>query len=49
MMVELLEQRGQGSTLTNELLPKQAEFMEDSDEFDERLQEGKRYRSKVSF
>ena len=34
MMVELLEQRSQGPTSTNELLPKQTETMEDFDEFD---------------
>ena len=34
MMVELPEQRRQGPTSTNELLPKQAKTMEDFDEFD---------------
>ena len=36
-MVELLEQRSQGPTSTNELLPKQTETMEDFDEFDIKL------------
>ena len=34
MMVKLLEQRSQGPTPTNELLPKQTETMEVFDEFD---------------
>ena len=34
MMVELPEQRSQGPTSTNELLPKQAKTIEDFDEFD---------------
>ena len=49
MMVELLEQRSQGPTSTNELLPKQVETMEDFDNFDETLKEDKQYRSMVSF
>ena len=49
MMVELLEQRSQGPTSTNELLPKQTETMEDFDEFDITLKDDKRYRSMVCF
>ena len=49
MMVELLEQRSQGPTSTNELLPKQVETMEDFDNFDETLKEDKQYWSMVSF
>ena len=49
MMVELLEQRSQRPTSTNELLPKQVETMEDFDDFDETLKEDKQYRSTVSF
>ena len=49
IMVELLEQRSQGPTSTNELLPKQVETMEDFDNFDETLKEDKQYRSMVSF
>ena len=41
MMVELLEQGSQGLTSTNELLPKQAETMEDFDEFDKALKDDK--------
>ena len=48
-MVELLEKRSQGPASTNELLPKQAETMEDSDDFDGTLKEDKLYRSTVSF
>ena len=49
MMVELLEQRSQGPTSTNELLPKQNETMEDFDEFDITLKDDKHYRSMVCF
>ena len=49
MMVELLEQRSQGPTSTNELLPKQTETMEDFDEFDKTLKDDKHYRSTVCF
>ena len=49
MMVELLEQRSQGPTSTNELLPKQTETMEDFDEFDITLKDDKHYRSTVCF
>ena len=41
MMVKLLEQRSQGPTSTNELLPKQAKTMEDFDEFDKTLKDDK--------
>ena len=49
MMVELLEQRSQGPTSTNELLLKQTETMEDFDEFDKTLKDDKHYRSTVCF
>ena len=49
MMVELLEQRSQGPTSTNELLPKQTKTMEDFDEFDKTLKDDKHYRSTVCF
>ena len=49
VMVELLEQRSQGQTSTNELLPKQVKTMEDFDDFDETLKEDKQYKSTVSF
>ena len=49
MMVELLEERSQDPTSTNELLPKQTKTMEDFDEFDITLKDDKHFRSTVCF
>ena len=49
MIVELIEQRSQGPTSTNELLPKQTETMEDFDQFDITLKDDKHFRSTASF